>query len=137
MTNFELITQWATILSPIIAVIIAIWTYRDSRKTSQKQMEALKIMCRQQINVQITMLEIELQKLAMEQCEDKDEIYLLSKEISNLSQKRNAKKADIESLQAKINSLSKQVGFKGNRQWQIINTQFTLLKQSEGIKNLK
>lgn len=83
------------------------------------------------------MLEIELQKLAMEQCEDKDEIYLLSKEISNLSQKRNAKKADIESLQVKINSLSKQVGFKGNRQWQIINTQFTLLKQSEGIKNLK
>lgn len=137
MTNFELITQWATILSPIIAVIIAIWTYRDSRKTSQKQMEALKIMCRQQINVQITMLEIELQKLAMEQCEDKDEIYLLSKEISNLSQKRNAKKTDIEALQAKINSLSKQVGFKGNRQWQIINTQFTLLKQSEGIKNLK
>lgn len=100
-------------------------------------MEALKIMCRQQINVQITMLEIELQKLAMEQCEDKDEIYQLSKEISNLSQKRNAKKTDIEALQAKMNSLSKQVGFKGNRQWQIINTQFNLLWQSDAIKNFE
>lgn len=136
MTTFELITQWATILSPVIAVIIAIWTYRDSQKNSRKEMEALKIMCRQQINVQITMLEIELQKLAMEQCEDKDELYLLSKEISKLSQKRNAKKSDVEALQAKMNSLSKQVNFKNNRQWQIINTQFTLLKQSEGIKNL-
>lgn len=134
MTTFEMITQWATILSPIIAVGIAIWAYRDNRKSSRKQMEAMRLVCRQQINVQLTMLETELQKMAMERFENQDEITQLSMEISDLFQK-NADKAQIDALQAKINSLNKQVGFKSNREWQIINTQFTLLQQSNKLKN--
>ncbi len=134
MTIFEIITQWATILSPIIAVGIAIWSYCDNRKSSRKQMEAMRLVCRQQINVQLTMLETELQKMAMERCENQDEILQLSKEISNLFQK-NADKAEIEALQTKISSLYKQVGFKGNRVSQIINTQFTLLQQNNELKN--
>jgi predicted nucleic acid-binding Zn-ribbon protein len=135
MTTFEMITQWATILSPIIAVGIAIWTYRDNKKSMRKQTEAWRIICRQQINVQLTMLEIELQKNALERCEVNDEIIQLSKEISNLSQNDTANKADIESLRTKMNHLSKQVGLKGNWQWQIINTQFNLLRQSNELKN--
>jgi hypothetical protein len=134
MTTFEMITQWATILSPVIAVIIAIWTYRDSKESTRKQVMAMRIVCRQQINVQLTMLEIELQKMAMERFENQDEITQLSKEINDLFQK-NADKAEIEKLQIKINSLRKQVGFKSNREWQIINTQFTLLQQSNKLKN--
>lgn len=134
MTTFEMITQWATILSPVIAVIIAIWTYRDSKESTRKQVMAMRIVCRQQINVQLTMLEIELQKMAMERFENQDEITQLSKEINDLFQK-NADKAEIEKLQIKINSLRKQVGFKSNREWQIINTQFTLLQQSDKLKN--
>jgi len=134
MIIFEMITQWATILSPVIAVIIAIWTYRDSKESTRKQMMAMRIVCRQQINVQLTMLEIELQKMAMERFENQDEITQLSKEINDLFQK-NADKAEIEKLQIKINSLRKQVGFKSNREWQIINTQFTLLQQSNELKN--
>ena len=135
MTTFEMITQWATILSPIIAVGIAIWTYRDNKKSMRKQTEAWRIICRQQINVQLTMLEIELQKNALERCEVNDEIIQLSKEISNLSQNDTANKADIESLRIKMNHLSKQVGLKGNWQWQIIITQFNLLRQSNELKN--
>ena len=135
MTTFEMITQWATILSPIIAVGIAIWTYRDNKKSMRKQTEAWRIICRQQINVQLTMLEIELQKNALERCEDNNEIILLSREISNLSQNDTAKKADIESLRTKMNNLSKQVGLKGNWQWQIVNTQFSLLRQSNELKS--
>ena len=135
MTTFEMITQWATILSPIIAVGIAIWTYCDNKKSMRKQTEAWRIICRQQINVQLTMLEIELQKNALERCEVNDEIIQLSKEISNLSQNDTANKADIESLRTKMNHLSKQVGLKGNWQWQIINTQFNLLRQSNELKN--
>lgn len=134
MIIFEMITQWATILSPVIAVIIAIWTYRDSKESTRKQVMAMRIVCRQQINVQLTMLEIELQKMAMERFENQDEITQLSKEINDLFQK-NADKAEIEKLQIKINSLRKQVGFKSNREWQIINTQFTLLQQSDKLKN--
>ena len=134
MEIINLITQWATILSPVIAVIIAIWTYRDSKESTRKQVMAMRIVCRQQINVQLTMLEIELQKMAMERFENQDEITQLSKEINDLFQK-NADKAEIEKLQIKINSLRKQVGFKSNREWQIINTQFTLLQQSNKLKN--
>ena len=101
----------------------------------RKQTEAWRIICRQQINVQLTMLEIELQKNALERCEVNDEIIQLSKEISNLSQNDTANKADIESLRTKMNHLSKQVGLKGNWQWQIINTQFNLLRQSNELKN--
>ena len=135
MTTFEMITQWATILSPIIAVGIAIWTYRYNKKSMRKQTEAWRIICRQQINVQLTMLEIELQKNALERCEDNNEIILLSREISNLSQNDTANKADIESLRTKMNNLSKQVGLKGNWQWQIVNTQFSLLRQSNELKS--
>lgn len=135
MITFEMITQWATILSPIIAVGIAIWTYRDNKNSMRKQTEAWRIICRQQINVQLTMLEIELQKNALERCEDNNEIILLSREISNLSQNDTANKADIESLRTKMNNLSKQVGLKGNWQWQIVNTQFSLLRQSNELKS--
>ncbi len=134
MEIINLITQWATILSPVIAIVIAIWTYRDSKESTRKQVMAMRIVCRQQINVQLTMLEIELQKMAMERFENQDEITQLSKEINDLFQK-NADKAEIEKLQIKINSLRKQVGFKSNREWQIINTQFTLLQQSNKLKN--
>jgi hypothetical protein len=60
MTTFEIVTQWATILSPLIAVGIAIWTYCENSKSLRKQTEAWRLICRQQINVQLTMLEIEL-----------------------------------------------------------------------------
>ena len=133
MITFEMITQWATILSPIIAVGIAIWTYWDNKNSMHKQTEAWRIICRQQINVQLTMLEIELQKNTLERSEDNDEIILLSKEISNLSQSDTTNKTDIESLRTKINNLSKQVRLKGNWQWQIVNTQFNLLRQSNKL----
>lgn len=135
MTTFEIVTQWATILSPLIAVGIAIWTYCENSKSLRKQTEAWRLICRQQINVQLTMLEIELQKNALERCEDNEEIYQLSKDISILSQSDTANKADIDRLRTKINSLSKQAGLKGNWQWQIVNTQFSLLRQSNELKS--
>ena len=135
MTTFEYITQWATIVSPLIAIGIAIWTYCENSKSLRKQTEAWRLICRQQINVQLTMLEIELQKNALERCEDNEEICQLSKEISILSQSDTANKADIDRLRTKINSLSKQAGLKGNWQWQIINTQLTLLQQNNTLKN--
>ena len=137
MTTLQIITQWATILSPIIAVVIAIWAYRDNQKSSRKQVDIMKILCRQQINVQITMLEIELQKLAMEKFEHNDEVFMLSKTISELSRQEEPKKSEIEKLRLRMNSLSKQSGIKGNRQWWIIMTQFNLLAQSRAIENYR
>ena len=135
MATLQFITQWATILSPIIAVIIAIGTYRDNQKSLRRQVNIMKILCRQQINVQITMLEIELWKRCIEKCEHDDEIFMLSKSISELSQQEEPPKAKIDELRLQMRSLSKQSNFKDNWKWQIIFTQFRLLAQSHAVES--
>ncbi len=44
---FDVIVQWATILSPIIAVGIAVWTGRKSDKDVQRQIESIKALSKQ------------------------------------------------------------------------------------------
>lgn len=45
----EIIVLWVTILSPIIAVVIAVWTSRSSAKDSAKKISALEESTREQI----------------------------------------------------------------------------------------
>lgn len=45
----DLIVQWATILSPIIAVAIAIWASRSSAKDTAKQIAALEESTKKQV----------------------------------------------------------------------------------------
>lgn len=40
--NTDMIVQWATILSPIIAVLLAWWTSRSSTRAANKQIAAMK-----------------------------------------------------------------------------------------------
>lgn len=40
---FDVIVQWVTILSPIIAVGIAVWTGRKSDKDVQRQIESINV----------------------------------------------------------------------------------------------
>lgn len=42
MTTFELITQWATIISPIIAVALAWWTVRSSNKSTRQMLRSTR-----------------------------------------------------------------------------------------------
>ena len=50
MSNMDIIVQWATILSPIIAVLIAWWTVRSSAKDTAKKISALEESTREQIS---------------------------------------------------------------------------------------
>lgn len=43
----DIIVQWATILSPVIAVGIAAWTSMKSSKDTQRQIESIKALSRQ------------------------------------------------------------------------------------------
>ena len=45
----DIVVQWATILSPIIAVLIAWWTVRSSAKDTTKKIAALEESTREQI----------------------------------------------------------------------------------------
>lgn len=69
----DAIVQWATILSPIIAVAIAIWASRSSAKatakqvaaleeSTKKQVESIKTLSRQIIEASIKQVELEINK---------------------------------------------------------------------------
>lgn len=56
------IVQWATILSPIIAVLLAWWTVRSSAKDTAKQIESIKELSRLQMDATIKQVELEIEK---------------------------------------------------------------------------
>lgn len=69
----EVIVQWACILSPIIAVVLAIWASRSSAKdtamqiaaleeSTNKQIESVKDLSRQLVDVTIKQVEVEIEK---------------------------------------------------------------------------
>ena len=47
--SMDCVVQWATILSPIIAVVIAIWTSRSSAKDTAKKIAAIEESTKNQI----------------------------------------------------------------------------------------
>ncbi len=57
-----IIVQWATIFSPIIAVLIAWWTVRSSAKDTAKQIKSIKELSRLQIEATIKQVELEIEK---------------------------------------------------------------------------
>ena len=58
----DAIIQWATILSPIIAVGMAWWTIRSSAKDTAKEVESLRKLANLQVEELALELEIELKK---------------------------------------------------------------------------
>lgn len=69
----DAIVQWATILSPIIAVLIAWWMSRSSAKdtakqiaaleeSTTKQVESIKTLSKQMIDASIKQVELEIEK---------------------------------------------------------------------------
>ena len=70
------IVQWATILSPIIAVGAAIWASVSSAKatskkiaaleeSTNKQVESIKELSRQQIDASVKQVELEIEKILL------------------------------------------------------------------------
>ncbi len=58
----ETIVQWATILSPIVAVVLAWWAGRSSAKDATKQIESIKKLSELQIEASIRQVELEIEK---------------------------------------------------------------------------
>ncbi len=55
----DTIVQWATILSPIIAVLVAVWVVISSKKDTDKQIESIKALSKLQVEVLATEIEME------------------------------------------------------------------------------
>lgn len=58
----ETIVQWATVLSPIVAIGIAFWVNYSGRKDTKKQVDAIKRLSVVQAEITIIQNEIELYK---------------------------------------------------------------------------
>ncbi len=65
MNEMDIIVQWATILSPIIAVLIACWTVWSSSKDTAKKMTALEESTTKQVESikELAQIQIELSVL--------------------------------------------------------------------------
>lgn len=64
----DTIVQWATILSPIIAVVIAIWASRSSEKNTAKKLVALEESTTKQVEgvKELTKIQIEVTKIQLQ-----------------------------------------------------------------------
>ena len=71
------LATWANILSPIIAVLIAVWVNCKSTKDTRKQIQSLKNLCIMQISNTLDMLEVELYKFTIGKEEDNSELMIL------------------------------------------------------------
>ena len=68
MNEMSNIVQWATILSPVIAVFIAVWTIRKSAKDTDKKIKALDKSTQEQVNniKKLSILQAEITSLHLD-----------------------------------------------------------------------
>lgn len=98
----DTIVQWATILSPIIAVLLAWWTSKSSAKENRKQIAALKDIAILQIDTTILEMEYEFFKAETSMKEYKDEIEEWQRELQKLNLDPATTELDRQEFKRKI-----------------------------------
>jgi predicted nucleic acid-binding Zn-ribbon protein len=132
----EIIVQWATILSPIIAVLIAVWVNQKNAKDTKKQLDGLKNLCIMQISNTLDMLEMELYKYSLGKEEDASELHALREEMNLLRQEENPDTKEIARLENKIEKIGKNVQYKNSFTWKIMMRQFELIRGMNNVKKM-
>ena len=107
----ETIVQFATILSPIIAVVLAWWTSRSSarslQESTQKEIQSLKELAAIQIETTILEMEYEFFKAETMMKDYHDEIEELQMELQKLNLNPSTTKLDRMEFMQKIEKLQK------------------------------
>ena len=62
----EAIVQWATILSPIIAILIAVWAIRSSAKDTDRKIKAMRESTAEEVEKLSQLADLQVQALALE-----------------------------------------------------------------------
>lgn len=143
----NVIVQWATILSPIIAVIIAVWASRKSAKdtakqiaaieeSTKKQMESMKRLSLLQLSAAYDALEMSLYEYSLGKENDNLELRALSDELHQMQEQENIDPMEMNRLKKKMEILSKNVGYKGNFELKIMMEQFRIREEMERFKKL-
>lgn len=131
------LATWANILSPIIAVLIAVWVNCKSTKDTRKQIQSLKNLCIMQISNTLDMLEVELYKFTIGKEEDNSELMILHEEMLKLRESENANRHDIARLEHKMRQLNRSARYKNSFTLHIMNRQFALMRGIDNVKNMK
>ena len=141
------IVQWATILSPIISVIIAVWASRKSAKdtarqiaaveeSTKKQIESMKRLSLLQLSAAYDALEMSLYEYSLGKENDNLELRALSDELHQMQEQENIDPMEMNRLKKKMEILSKNVGYKGNFELKIMMEQFRIREEMERFKKL-
>lgn len=141
----NVIVQWATILSPIIAVIIAVWASRKSAKdtakqiaaieeSTKKQMESMKRLSLLQLSAAYDALEMSLYEYSLGKENDNLELRALSDELHQMQEQENIDPMEMNRLKKRMEILSKNVGYKGNFELKIMMEQFRIREEMERFK---
>lgn len=140
----EYIVQWATILSPIIAVALAWWTVRSSSKDTDKKIAAIEESTRKQVEsikeLAKTQIEIASIQLRKDINEARTSYSQVSKRISNElehdehSNRIGGEYEIIRQREDRRRDLSDQKDFidKHLQNLQIAQTKLDALKKEEG-----
>ena len=143
----NVIVQWATILSPIIAVIIAVWASRKSAKdtakqiaaieeSTKKQMESMKRLSLLQLSAAYDALEMSLYEYSLGKENDNLELRALSDELHQMQEQENIDPMEMNRSKKRMEILSKNVGYKGNFELKIMMEQFRIREEMERFKKL-
>jgi hypothetical protein len=133
----QTIVDWATVLSPIIAVLIALWVSRKSAKDTTKQVRAIRDLCILQNSTALDMLEMELYKFSLGKENDNIELRALRAEMSQLRQENNPDAKELKRIQNKIEQLSMNATIKQSFEYRIIMRQFDLIRGIDNLKKMK
>ena len=143
----NILVQWATLLSPIIAVVIAVWASRKSAKdtarqiaaveeSTKKQMESMKRLSLLQLSAAYDALEMSLYEYSLGKENDNLELRALSDELHQMQEQENIDPMEMNRLKKRMEILSKNVGYKGNFELKIMMEQFRIREEMEKFKRL-
>ena len=146
--------EWTTITTislSVIAIIISIWSSRQTAKQTHKQIESIKDLSRIQIESTIISLETELfntefdqqdtdqcgvllqNQLLPEQKPD-DELFLIQQELNKIRQNPIKNERTLKDLEIKFKKLTIETNYLNNWRLKIIDCQFRLLHAKMALK---
>lgn len=112
--HWDKIVDIATVLSPIIAVIIACQNSRATSKANAKLVKEIKQLSVLQLRTSMDMLEVDLCNRELDSVFDSDEMRLLRDEMNELKNKTDISDADLQKVMNRMSVLEKNNKFKYN-----------------------
>ena len=132
--TFEQYATFATIGLSIIAIIIAIWSSRQTSRQTMKQIDCLRQIALLQIDTELLQLEVEIFNAQIEEIGAKDEIALLRSEIEEMRENPNLSEKQVSEFNKKIGLLSRNANMQRSWWFKLFNTQANLIFKSQRLK---